>query len=64
MNPENVLPFSRLRLTRKRHPSHDVPKAGTLDQISYCAACGMAFDDPDPCRATAEVPVSRTAVAR
>lgn len=63
--PENVFPFSRLRLTRRRHPSHDVPRAGTLDQISYCSACGMAFDDPNPCRATAaESPASRAAVAR
>lgn len=28
---------------------HDVPRVGTLWQISYCARCGAAFDDKGPC---------------
>lgn len=28
---------------------HDVPRAGTLDKISYCWKCGAAFDDVGPC---------------
>ena len=28
---------------------HSVPRAGTLNQISYCRRCGAAFDKKGPC---------------
>ena len=30
-------------------PPHDVPAAGTLNEISYCRKCGAAYNDPRPC---------------
>jgi hypothetical protein len=28
---------------------HNVPKSGTLQQISYCADCGAAYNDTNSC---------------
>lgn len=28
---------------------HDVPTAGTLNEISYCRLCGAAFNNAGPC---------------
>jgi hypothetical protein len=28
---------------------HEVPEAGTLNQISYCRKCGAGFSDTGPC---------------
>lgn len=44
-----LLPPRRALIDWRGHPSHRVPRAGTLDQISYCTACGAAFDDKAPC---------------
>lgn len=55
-----LLPPRRPLIDWRGHPSHNVPRAGTLNQISYCAACGAAFDNKAPC---AGVRASRAAEA-
>jgi hypothetical protein len=29
---------------------HDVPRVGTLAEVSYCRLCGAAFNDRGPCK--------------
>lgn len=35
-----------------RAAGHDVPQAGTLQEISYCRRCGAPFYCTDPCPGT------------
>lgn len=35
---------------RARELGHNVPRAGTLWQISYCCMCGYAFDTDKKCK--------------
>jgi hypothetical protein len=47
MNDEQLrLPGGSIGRVRADAPdsAHAVPRAGTLQQISYCARCGCAFD--------------------
>lgn len=39
--------YSREELLRRRdnRSTHSIPRAGTLDHISYCVKCGTGFDD-------------------
>jgi len=35
---------------------HDVPRAGTLHQISYCRRCGASYFATGPCPGTRDAP--------
>ena len=61
-----ILPFKNRssRYERRKAAGHNVPKAGTLRVISYCADCGDGFDNESPCRGAARKLESQSEIRR
>ncbi|MBD3262046.1 MAG: hypothetical protein GF334_10350 [Candidatus Altiarchaeales archaeon] len=36
-------------LKARERAGHKIPTSGTLDEMSYCTACGAGFDSEEPC---------------
>ncbi len=34
---------------KRKLAHHNIPKAGSLAELSYCSDCGAGFDSTDPC---------------
>lgn len=53
MNSKNSNEQARAR----REAAHDIPHAGTLEEISYCRRCGAPFFSTEPCPKAQTKPV-------